>query len=408
MKISKTVAKQRFYTALLLLFSLSITLFVCEIVLSEISSENYYVWPPETRAITKSETGVLPGVTGENRFNINSFGLRGDPFREDQDYRILAIGGSTTECKILDDFEAWPYLVQEKLNESLPQNIWIGNVGISGRRTKHHMVQVQMLLKQYPRIDALILLVGINDLGQRLARDEKYEPFPPLSSLDALRYSNLLSDSFVITPPNSRLKLPFYRRTEMEHKLRKVIWYSMNKEHIQDEGGAVYVKRRKFRQSASVIRTTLPDLSSALEEYSRNLNTIIDLAMERGTRPIFVTQPTMWKHGLSEELRNLLWFGGVGFFIAGSSDQYYSVEALAEGMGMYNEALKAVCDARNVEYIDLASVLPADTTVFFDDCHFNESGSELVASIIAKNLLQPINQHFSHRGETAESLTPED
>ena len=132
----------------------------------------------------------------------------------------------------------------------------------------------------------------------------------------------------------------------------------------------------------------MPDLSSALEEYSRNLNAIIDLAEVRHTRTIFVTQPTMWKPGLPKELSDLLLFGGVGRYHRESGHEYYSVEALSEGMSMYNEKLMGVCRSRNVECVDLASYLPADTTVFYDDCHFNESGSEKVATIIAEYLLQ--------------------
>jgi len=34
--------------------------------------------------------------------------------------------------------------------------------------------------------------------------------------------------------------------------------------------------------------------------------------------------------------------------------------------------------------LDLASLLQKDTTVFYDDVHFNESGAEKVSNIIAQ------------------------
>lgn len=388
MKIGKAVIKQRVYKTLLLLVSLCISLAACEIVLRIISSEEYYVRTPGTKRITKPQQGVMPGISGENRFYINSFGIRGDTFRDDQDYRILAIGGSTTECFYLDELEAWPYLVQEILNENQQHNVWVGNVGRSGHNSKHHIAQVQILLKQYPKIDAILILVGINDFDKRLRPDKKYKPFPAFESLDPQKYSNLLTEAFAVIPPNSRLRLPFYRRTEIEYRLQKIRWHFKYRELNQDNAGRFYIKRRKYRQSARVIRTTLPHLSSALEEYSRNLHAIIDLSRERGTRMIFVTQPTLWKHGLPQHLRNLLWFGGLGQYKNKGADEYYSVEALADGMRMYNETLKKVCRSRNVECIDLAPLLPADTTVFYDDCHFNEPGSKKVAKIIAEYLLR--------------------
>ena len=52
-----------------------------------------------------------------------------------------------------------------------------------------------------------------------------------------------------------------------------------------------------------------------------------------------------------------------------------------------------VYQARKVECIDLAPVLPGDTTLFYDDVHFNESGAEKVAEVLAQYILYrpPLN-----------------
>jgi hypothetical protein len=103
----------------------------------------------------------------------------------------------------------------------------------------------------------------------------------------------------------------------------------------------------------------------------------------RGTRLILMTQPTMWYSGLSQEEKDLLWSG------RGPNGQYYySLEALIQGMSIYNERLLEICRQRQVECIDLASALPKDTTVFYDDVHFNESGAVQVASIVADYILR--------------------
>jgi hypothetical protein len=48
----------------------------------------------------------VTGVTGRKRFTTNSLGLRGPELPQEQHlYRIIAIGGSTTECFVLDDSE---------------------------------------------------------------------------------------------------------------------------------------------------------------------------------------------------------------------------------------------------------------------------------------------------------------
>jgi hypothetical protein len=46
-----------------------------------------------------------------------------------------------------------------------------------------------------------------------------------------------------------------------------------------------------------------------------------------------------------------------------------------------------VCRERGLECVDLAAKLPRDTSVFYDDCHFNESGARRVAEVLAEHLL---------------------
>ena len=124
---------------------------------------------------------------------------------------------------------------------------------------------------------------------------------------------------------------------------------------VQDEGGRTYIRRRNYRQNALAKRKNLPDLSLSLEEYTRNLRTIINICERNNVRIILVTQPSLWQSSLSEAEENLLWMGGVGDFGAESGHEYYSIEALAEGMKMYNELLLLTSRNCKVERVDLAS-----------------------------------------------------
>lgn len=89
--------RQAVYKIALLVVSLGVSLLVSEIVLRAIAPTAYYVWRPGRRAITNPSPDVMPGTSGRKRFSINDWGIRGDGFSDDQDYRILAIGGSTTQ-----------------------------------------------------------------------------------------------------------------------------------------------------------------------------------------------------------------------------------------------------------------------------------------------------------------------
>ena len=58
-----------------------------------------------------------------------------------------------------------------------------------------------------------------------------------------------------------------------------------------------------------------------------------------------MTQPVMWDIKESE-YEALLWMGGVGYFMNGESDTYYSPQVLAEAMDRYNEKLLAFAAKR--------------------------------------------------------------
>src|SRR5262249_8176703 len=196
----------------------------------------------------------------------------------------------------------------------------------------------------------------------------------------------LLSQTFTGTY-NIYAEDPFYKKSALWQILRKTKQMT-SKEHIEDQDGSIYLTWREHRRRAAEIRETLPDLSSALEEYARNINMIIDLAQEKSAPLIFMTQPTMWKPGLPQDLDALLWLGGIGDFQEEIGKPYYSAAALDKGMKAYNDTLLRVCQKRQIECLDLASMLEKDTTVFYDDAHFNESGPRKVPEPLSTYLLK--------------------
>lgn len=345
----------------------------------------YYAWPPYFHSILKPLPEIVIGVSGESRFFINSKGIRGDETPADPlVYKILAIGGSSTEATFLDQEEAWPFLLQKRLKDVTGKEAWVGNSGKSGNTARHHILQIKYLLPQFSDIDAIIVLAGINDLTVTLSRDKDNANYDESEE-------ELLTQAFSMIPVGRKNSLAFYKKTAIWQVCKKIKYLIFSAGEIQDAEGRQYITWRGHRQNAKAIRNALPDMSQALEEYSKNINTMIDLAKERGCRIIFVTQPVLWRSDLSKELESLLWLGGIGNFQKEKGKEYYSAGALAKGMELYNEALLKVCRDRQVECVDLASMLPKDTTVFYDDCHFNESGSRKVSEILAQYLLQHPN-----------------
>src|SRR5438874_695349 len=195
--------------AAVLVVSTCSALIIGEVALRAVLSRprEYYVLPPHMRRVFHPLPEIMPGVEGESRYITNAEGMRADELTSDFTYRILAVGGSTTECLYLDQDEAWPQLLQTKLNESQhAYKVWVGNVGKGGLNSRDHVVQLRHLLNQYDNIDAVILLVGVNDLTSRLRQDAAYDP-DFLQRADA--EDQLLRRNFSIANDKS---LPFYKR----------------------------------------------------------------------------------------------------------------------------------------------------------------------------------------------------
>lgn len=345
-----------------------------------------YVNPPNATSVFRPSPGVMPGVEGESRFITNSDGVRGDELTADFTYRILAVGGSTTECLYLDQGEAWPQLLQRGLNEGRRgRRVWVGNAGKSGLDSRDHVVGLGRMLDQYRNIDAVIILVGVNDLLSRLKWDAAYDPdFLGRAGAEQVLLKRCFSN-YEGGP------LPLYRRTAVWGLVRDAkarLFPAPESKLEQDDAGKAYATWREHRRRAAAIRRALPDLSTALAEYARNINTLIDVARSRAARPIFVTQPAMWRDDLPPQLEDLLWTGGLGEYMKEPGKEYYSAGALEAGMRLYNETLIRTCRERGAEYVDLAPLVPRDTGAFYDDVHYNEAGARLVAEVIRRHLTE--------------------
>ncbi len=339
----------------------------------------FFTWPPNLRKTFMPKPEFLPGLTGPSRYRFNSQGIRGDEFSPEQRYRVLTLGGSTTECFYQDQERTWPVLLERHLHRATPDlKPWVGNLGKCGFNTRHHVVQMKYQVPQYPRVDAMIFLVGCNDLALRLISGDAYDP-------DCLSTSygeqHQIRRTFCIYPLGlGGLRDPKYTAWWRLIQSAKTVASSPL---TLDDNGKRFDSLRERRRNALVLVDQLPDMESALGEYARNLHTIIDLGRARSARMIFLTQPSLWRPDLGESEKALLWGGGTEDLESREGGKFYSVDALRRGIERYNGKLIEVCAQRGVECIDLAAQIPKDTTVFFDDVHFTDRGSLMVADVLA-------------------------
>lgn len=332
------------------------------------SDFKFLAYPPHTFTEFETNPEVTPGISEQAFFRTNSWGIRGDELGPD-DIRILAMGGSTTACVLLDQEKAWPQLLQSNLNSrKASDRYWVGNLGVDGMKIWGTYLQLRDLVPSLPKIDTVLILHGVNDLQYRLIHHKNFEK----EIESRMRQLN----------PRS---LGFFERTQIWRAYTQAsrAWAGGKNKSMDNIVFYQFVRRlrRIGKQSDKV-----PDFSSALKHYETILNMIIDEARRQDIEPVLLTQPSLWRINLSEKEERSLWFGGEGDFLKVRGSTYYSARVLQELLSRYNQLTLRVCREKKIRCIDLAAKLPKDHTIFYDDVHFTELGARRVAGIVVDSL----------------------
>ena len=390
----------------LVVTSILLSLLLAELVLRFIypAQTYYFVWQPNLQHTFTPDPAIIEGVKSPSSFTINSYGVRtdADEIRHGEEalwfwqrkgktdsvwaaWCCLCLGGSTTECLYLDDKATWPAQL-EKMSCNGPKSMWcplMGNIGKSGSTSRENYVQLKYCVPQYKKVSDVILMVGLNDLVKRLSQDTLFD--------NSFHFTQASEDSFVtkiFLKQGRGIGFTWWRRTALFYVLQKAFHHrnGVAWQQMEDDKGEVYKTWRENRQNAAIVIDTLPDLTTALNEYVRNLNLMIDEAQKQKLQITFVNQSALWKDTMTENELAMLWMGGTGNFQVEKRHSYYSPKALRHGLNLYNEKLAEVCAKRNVLLIDIDSKLPHNASTFYDDCHFTITGAQKVGQIVFEGM----------------------
>lgn len=334
-------------------------------------------YKPGTKMVFNIPSAPTFGLSPRVTFSVNALGLRGPmPPPGGSVYRIIAVGGSTTECAALDDSEQWPQLLMQSLNSLEKQRpVWVGNAGVSGLTTVDHL----WCLRKRPLLteaDLLIFLIGANDLEAALEFGGK----PTERVLD-----ERAGDFIGHAPPGLGVVGGVFRRSWLFDTVRRAILNlkPSSKRPAASVNEPVFQEEARLRAAGPVLPA--PDLGLNLNEYGQRVRRLERECRQRGLRCVFLTQPGLWRPDLSAVDQRLLWLGHVGR--RGKLLGYAPVADLARALESFNRVLLNVCEEDHLECYDLASAIPRDTSAFYDDFHFNISGARLVADYLTERIL---------------------
>lgn len=348
--------------------------------------DRYQVIEGNLRLAFAPQAGILPGVEGVSHYTTDEYGIRDDiPYNalDPQTYRILAIGGSTTENIYLDDLEAWHFLLQ-KLAIADGHEVWVGSVGKAGHRAANHFYVLRDFLPQF-EIDMVLMMVGANDFALALRVPDQNPAQNRLSIQYALE--NRAAQQAIL---NQFYRVPY---DLTENRTGIVVWDYFQREIaprwwqdttdllVEDQAGQNYVERRNLWQQSPPTLDDLPaNFPDAVATYRANLKLISAEARRQGVELVFINQPYVWSNELPKAFEQYLWF--IQYGELERTLARYTIPIMAEGMAQFNAVLAEVCAEEGLTCVDLASSMNGDTRWFYDDVHFNEAGSQRVAELI--------------------------
>ena len=342
---------------LLLATGVAIALGLAELMASlAVPKPGFHLRPAGMDRVHNTDPEIMPGIEGTARYRINSLGIRGPELPTDRSVpRVLCVGGSTTECLYLDEDEAWPRLLANSLAAAGP--VWVGSTGLAGYSTVHHLQFLEEFeLVREGGLDAVVLLVGVNDLWKvylGVTEQQQLEGRAPKPVWDRMRLARLLHGWL------DRVRAD--RGGGLEH------W-------------AVHVPPQQRQRQAGTKLERGPDLAPWLDAYAVRIERIAAACRDSGITPIFVTQPVQWAADLPEHIEARFWFGWT------EGDAYVSTAVMRAGMEAFNRRLAEVAARLDAPLVDLSD-LHGDPRWFFDDCHFTEAGAREVAARIAAWML---------------------
>jgi len=118
------------------------------------------------------------------------------------------------------------------------------------------------------------------------------------------------------------------------------------------------------------------------QDFEWALNMLIYTSKTKGILPVLMTQANIFQIIPDDKISK----ESVQVVKAGLNFSTFRKE-----YNIFNDIIRKVASDNEIPLIDLENIVPQDSTYFYDQVHFNDKGSRLVASIISEHLINIIN-----------------
>jgi lysophospholipase L1-like esterase len=346
---------------LLLLFFVIGAAFLAEKILALKSAPNPYATDRFIRL--KEFKPCFSGFLGSDRqilFHTDENGfIMPSRIHEKADLSIVFLGGSTTECKAVNEENRFPYLAGRLIEKDTGLKVNSYNSGVAASDSLHSInILLNKIIPMKP--DVVLMSHNINDLNILLYEETYWNNNPTRSHIVIMdtrpSWRRLLKQIKDLIFPNiyNALYVAFHPNVEPDefsHLRGKRI--SMDKDYLAGRFGS-------------------------------NLQIFIDICKANGITPLLMTQANRFKNNpdqiIMDSMEKLKTEHGINY------DSYKEVYDL------FNETIRQIGARNNVLVIDLDKEVPQEKEYMYDAVHFNDTGSRLAAEIISRDLKDLINR----------------
>ena len=257
--------------------------------------------------------------------------------------------------------------------------VHVGSIAKSGVGTEALDTILARVLPRYPRLSAIVILVGASDILRWL--EEGASPSAPSAAVPTAELFHWHPEhAFDWKPPRMLAIVEVAKRVIA--RLRRA-----PREHA--DTGRWLRKARSMRARAKVIRATMPNPEVMLAHFETHLRRLVVRAHRHADRVIVVQQPWYGRDALTPEESAHMWHGGVGRAWRDEVTTFFSIDITARLMAMMNARAARVAAELGVETVDLMPVFEPSLETYYDFFHLTPAGARIVAAAIAGVITRP-------------------
>jgi lysophospholipase L1-like esterase len=276
--------------------------------------------------------------------------ILGDQLYPDAQYKIVFLGGSTTECRYVEEDARFPARIGDISNKN-KLHVQTYNAGHWGNNTAH---SIDILFNKAAKLkpDVAVMMHNINDLTMLVYKKDYWDRHASRELIKASPAPTLWFHAKGVL----KSTLPYlYRRLRHVFSSTSSLGNEFDKEKI---------------------KPIKVDLENVAALYAANLKIFISMSRHLNIKPVLMTQANRFQTSPDPFIASK-WKSGMQPI---SYKDYHSAYVLL------NKTTRLVGRQTNTPVIDLAKKIPKDKIYICDEVHLTSKGSTLVAEIVSDRI----------------------